>query len=198
MNKLKLKLDKDWLEATFVNVASVMEEVQKDVDIDGVITKEITKEEKITEEEIHCESFSGHPEHISMLRDRCALYDIKLSIDDEKLIEEAISNFIMPSQEELDKIYLDNLKVELKSAKKTALDNIVVEVDGKLFDGNESARLNIMSAIQSSELFGSTETVWKLADNTSAVVTLDELKMALALSIQEVGRIVMVSSIEEL
>lgn len=100
--------------------------------------------------------------------------------------------------EEIELSEIEKIKSELKSAKKTALDNIVVEVDGKLFDGNESARLNIMSAIQSSELFGLTETVWKLADNTSAVATLDELKMALALSIQEVGRIVMVSSIEEL
>lgn len=99
--------------------------------------------------------------------------------------------------EEIELAKIEKIKSELKSAKKTALDNIVVEVNGKLFDGNELARLNIMSAIQSSELFGSTETVWKLADNTSEVVTLDELKMALALSIQEVGRIVMVSSIEE-
>lgn len=102
------------------------------------------------------------------------------------------------TDEEIELAEIEKIKSELRSAKKTALDNIVVEVDGKLFDGNESARLNIMSAIQSSELFGLTETVWKLADNTSAVATLDELKMALALSIQEVGRIVMVSSIEEL
>lgn len=102
------------------------------------------------------------------------------------------------TDEEIELAKLQKIKSELKSAKKTALDNIVVEVDGKLFDGNESARLNIMSVIQSSELFRLTETVWKLADNTSAVVTLDELKTALALSIQEVGRIVMVSSIEEL
>lgn len=99
--------------------------------------------------------------------------------------------------EEIELAEIDRIKSELKSAKQTALDNIVVEVDGKLFDGNEPARLNIMSAIQSSELFGLTEIVWKLADNTSEVVTLDELKMALALSIQEVGRIVIVSSIEE-
>ena len=88
--------------------------------------------------------------------------------------------------------------VPLKQAKKIALDNIVVDVDGKLFDGNETARLNIMSAIQSSELFGLTETGWKLADNTAVLVNLNELKMALALSIQEVGRIVMITKIEDL
>ena len=194
--KLNIKLENNWLEATWTKEVTTISHVEKEVD--GELVKEIVKEESVITEQIHCESFSGHPEHISMLRDRCTLYGVKLSIDDEKLIEEAMNNFTMPSQEELDKINLDNLKVELKSAKKIALDNIVVDVDGKLFDGNETARLNIMSAIQSSELFGLTETGWKLADNTAVLVNLAELKMALALSIEEVGRIVMVTKIEDL
>ena len=87
---------------------------------------------------------------------------------------------------------------ELKRAKTDALTKIVVDVDGKSFDGNETARLNMVSAIQASELLGVTENAWKLADNTTEIVTVDELKQALALSIQEVGRVVMVESIEEL
>mgnify|MGYP003586195045 FL=1 len=196
--KLNITIDKDWLEATWAKEVTTINEVEKEVEVDGEFIKEIVKEESVTTEQLHCESFSGHPEHISMLRDRCTLYGVKLSIDDEKLIEEAMNNFTMPSQEELDKINLDNLKVELKSAKLIALDNIVVDVDGKLFDGNETARLNIMSAIQASELIRLNETGWKLADNTVVLVNLDELKMALALSIQEVGRIVMVTKIEDL
>ena len=196
--KLNITIDKDWLEVTWTKEVTTINEVEKEVKVGGELIKEIVQEESVTTEQLHCESFSGHPEHISMLRDRCTLYGIKLSIDDEKLIEEAMNNFTMPSQEELDKINLDNLKVELKSAKKIALDNIVVDVDGKLFDGNETARLNIMSAIQASELVGLTETGWKLADNTVVLVNLAELKMALALSMQEVGRIVMVTKIEDL
>ena len=196
--KLNITIDKDWLEATWAKEVTTINEVEKEVEVDGEFIKEIVKEESVTTEQLHCESFSGHPEHISMLRDRCTLYGVKLSIDDEKLIEEAMNNFTMPSQEELDKINLDNLKVELKSAKLIALDNIVVDVDGKLFDGNETARLNIMSAIQASELIRLNETGWKLADNTVVLVNLDELKMALALSMQEVGRIVMVTKIEDL
>ena len=196
--KLNITIDKDWLDATWTKEVTTINEVEKEVEVDGELIKEIVQEESVTTEQIHCESFSGHPEHISMLRDRCTLYGVKLSIDDEKLIEEAMNNFTMPSQEELDKVNLDNLKVELKSAKKIALDNIVVDVDGKLFDGNETARLNIMSAIQASELFGLNETGWKLADNTAVLVNLAELKMALALSIEEVGRIVMVTKIEDL
>lgn len=196
--KLNITINKDWLEATWTKEVTTINEVEKEVEVDGELVKETVQEESVTTEQIHCESFSGHPEHISMLRDRCTLYGVKLSIDDEKLIEEAMNNFTMPSQEELDKINLDNLKVELKSAKKIALDNIVVDVDGKLFDGNETARLNIMSAIQASELFTLNETGWKLADNTAVLVNLAELKMALALSIEEVGRIVMVTKIEDL
>ena len=196
--KLNIKLENNWLEAIWTKEVTTINEVEKEVEVDGELTKETAQEESVITEQLHCESFSGHPEHISMLRDKCTLYGVKLSIDDEKLIEEAMNNFTMPSQEELDKINLDNLKVELKSAKKIALDNIVVDVDGKLFDGNETARLNIMSAIQASELFTLNETGWKLADNTAVLVNLAELKMALALSIEEVGRIVMVTKIEDL
>lgn len=86
----------------------------------------------------------------------------------------------------------------LKQAKSVALMNMVVEVDGMTFDGNDSARLNMVSAIQSAELLESTESPWKLADNSVQTVTFEQLKLALALSIQEVGRIVMVTDIEEL
>ena len=86
----------------------------------------------------------------------------------------------------------------LKQAKTKALQEIVVVVGDNTFDGNETARLNMMSAIQASELVRLNETGWKLADNTAVLVTLAELKMALALSIQEVGRIVMVTKIEDL
>ena len=90
-------------------------------------------------------------------------------------------------------------KAELKAAKTYTLNSITVTTtNGNTFDGNETARGNMTSAILSAEIIGKTEDTWKLADNTSAVITITELKEALALSIQEVGRIVMVNSIEEL
>lgn len=89
-------------------------------------------------------------------------------------------------------------KIELKAAKELALNSITVEVNGNTFDGNETARGNMTSAVLSAEVIGKSEDTWKLADNTSVVITIDELKQALALSIQEVGRIVMVTSKEEL
>ena len=87
----------------------------------------------------------------------------------------------------------------LKQAKELALNSITVTTtNGNTFDGNETARGNMTSAVLSAEVIGKSEDTWKLADNTSAVITITELKEALALSIQEVGRIVMVTSKEEL
>ncbi len=66
----------------------------------------------------------------------------------------------------------------------------VTTQNGNTFDGNETARNNILSAINSAEFIGRTEETWKLADNSTVLVQLQELKEALALSIQEVGNIV--------
>ena len=88
---------------------------------------------------------------------------------------------------------------EFKQAKADVLNSITVTTtNGNTFDGNETARGNMTSAILSAEVIDKTEGTWKLADNTSAVITVTELKEALALSIQEVGRIVMVTSKDEL
>ena len=75
--------------------------------------------------------------------------------------------------------------------KQQKLDSIIVTTQsGKEFDGNETARVNMLSALQAAELLGQTSAGWKLADNTVAIVTVNELKEALALSIQRVGEIV--------
>ncbi|MDP2153793.1 MAG: DUF4376 domain-containing protein [Methylotenera sp.] len=80
---------------------------------------------------------------------------------------------------------------EAKKDKLVALNTITVTTSsGKVFDGNETARNNMMSAIISAEFVGQTSAEWTLADNTKAVVTVDEVKEALALSIQRVGQIV--------
>ena len=56
----------------------------------------------------------------------------------------------------------------------------------------------MISAILSADLIGKTEETWKLADNSTVLVTLMELKQALALAVQEVGRIVKCTTIGEL
>ena len=78
-----------------------------------------------------------------------------------------------------------------KAEKELRLSQIVVTTsNGNMLDGNETARNNMLSAIMSAELINKTEEYWKLADNSIKLISLDELKEALALSIQEVGNIV--------
>ena len=90
----------------------------------------------------------------------------------------------------------ENLKNEFiildkKAEKNLRLSQIVVTtLNGNQFDGDETARNNMVSAIMSADLFNKSEEYWKLADNSTKLITLDELKEALALSIQEVGIIV--------
>jgi hypothetical protein len=81
---------------------------------------------------------------------------------------------------------------EAKEAKLQALQQITVTTtSGKVFDGRDIDQQRMVSAIMSADVVGITETYWKLADNSVAMVTLDELKEALALSIQALGVIIM-------
>jgi len=98
---------------------------------------------------------------------------------DKSMCEEAIA------------ITIDKAKKRLaKEATTLALNTIVVEVGGKVFDGNEKARLNMLSALQAAQVTDMESTYWKLADNTVSEVTVDELKEALTKAIQAVGNII--------
>ena len=81
--KLELKLINDWLEATWYE----------------------------DDKQVHCESFSGHPEHITMLRAKALEYGTEL---DEALIAECIANFKMPTAEEIAE---QELKAKIAEAK---------------------------------------------------------------------------------
>lgn len=102
-------------------------------------------------------------------------------------------------QDAITGLVIEQAKGELKQAKEVAKANIKVTTsNGNTFDGNMEARVNMQNAITASEILGQTTTNWKLADNSAITVDVTEIKEALALSIQECGRIVMVTSIEEL
>ena len=73
MKKLTLILDQtNWLEATWVE----------------------------DDKQLHCESFSGHKEHITMLRNKALEFETSLD-EYESLIAECESKFIYPTDEEL-------------------------------------------------------------------------------------------------
>ena len=111
-------------------------------------------------------------------------------------VDEPVRPYTPLTKEELEtKIgaYLTNseqYKLLLKKEKRAKLDSIKVEVNGNLFDGNETARLNMLSAVQAANVNGITKANWKLADNTIVEVTIDDINTALAKSIEAVGSIV--------
>ena len=54
------------------------------------------------DEQVHCESFSGHPEHITMLRNKALEFGTPLD-EYESLIAQSEQAYTPPTQEELDK-----------------------------------------------------------------------------------------------
>lgn len=172
----------------------------KEIKIDQTNWIELT----ITDENdvaVCCESFGDVDEYIELLKQRCTEFEVELTEEHLSILEEQKSKRHIPTEEELAEIEVQKqIKIvqELKCAKTQALNSIIVTVNDKIFDGNETARTNMISAILSADLIGKTEETWKLADNSTALVTLVELRQALALAIQEVGKIVNCATIGEL
>lgn len=98
--KLNITLDQtNWLEGTWVEE----------------IVTQVEGEEGIVETaQVWCESYSGHPEHIAMLRAKASEFGTELG-EYEELIAECESKFIYPSDEELAKYELDNKIQEANS-----------------------------------------------------------------------------------
>ena len=172
----------------------------KEIKLDNTNWIEVTITDE-NNETIHCESFGDSDEYTELLKQRCLEFDVELREEYLAILAEQKANKHIPTEDELAKIevqkQVQNVQ-ELKYAKTQALSTIVVTVNDKTFDGNETARTNMLSAILSADLIGKTEETWKLADNTKVLVTLVELRQALALAIQEVGRIVKCTVIGEL
>lgn len=90
----------------------------------------------------------------------------------------------------LDIVDLEEKESKIKSDKLVELSSITVTTSsGKVFDGREKDIPLMSGAINASTILGITEHQWKLHDNTVALVTVDELKEALALSMQAIGAI---------
>ena len=85
----------------------------------------------------------------------------------------------------------EQLIAEAKAQKAEALANIAVEISsGKVFDGNETARSDMASALTLAQLTNQATTQWKLANNQWSEVTIAEMTEALHLALLEKGRII--------
>lgn len=77
-----------------------------------------------------------------------------------------------------------------KAARTEAVARIQVTTgSGKVFDGDEVSQTRMARAVVALQAAGQSETVWVLADNTPATVTLAELAEALALAGTEQTRL---------
>ena len=86
MKKLTLILDQtNWLEATW---------------FEEIITKVEGEEDKVETTQVWCESYSGHPEHISMLRVKALEFETSLE-EFETIIAECENNFKAPTEDEI-------------------------------------------------------------------------------------------------
>lgn len=78
------------------------------------------------------------------------------------------------------------LREEAKQARQAAVDSIVVEVNGKVFDGDETSQTRMTRAIigmqATGQATGQATIQWTLADNTVTQATLAELTEALCLA----------------
>jgi len=93
-----------------------------------------------------------------------------------------------PTPEELEEQQLEIAKAEIAEA----VSKIKVEVDGMIFDGDETAQTRMSRTISAAQALGvpDTETrTWVLADNTVAEPTIAQLAKALKLAGDEQTRL---------
>lgn len=84
---------------------------------------------------------------------------------------------------EINRVTTNNRKV-FKSDRSKAIENIVVTVNNKSFNGDEVSQNRIARTIVAMQSTNATEQRWTLSDNTSVVVTLTELIEVLSLASQ--------------
>ena len=106
-----IKTNPDWLEATWSHEVIITSVIEKDVD-GQIVEEEI---ENVDIQIVHCESFSGHPEHIQMLNDKCIEFETETTVEQEQIIIEVKEAFIIPNPEELDRLAKEQKVQEAKN-----------------------------------------------------------------------------------
>ena len=100
MIKLNIKLENNWLEATW-------------------------KENGI---QIHCESFSGHKKHIALLRAKVKEFNTSLE-EFEPLIKQCEDSFIYPTDEEVEEEKRRQFEIQFRFDRDTLLNKTDIEIN---------------------------------------------------------------------
>lgn len=90
-----------------------------------------------------------------------------------------------PTEEEKEAQKLEEAKI-LRAQQVAA---IKVEVDGMTFDGDETSQSRMARALEVASITGMGSTVWVLADNTVAEVTVAQMQQALSKAMLEMGEL---------
>ena len=89
-------------------------------------------------------------------------------------------------------ILIDGISIDeylFRTQRAAAVNSITVEVDGMVFDGDEQSQRRMLAAIHASEDAGIESTIWRLADNTEAAVTVEQIRQAHSLAIIAQGQL---------
>lgn len=78
---------------------------------------------------------------------------------------------------------------EAKRLRAQQVASIKVEVDGMTFDGDETSQSRMARALEVANITGMQSTVWVLADNTVAEVTVAQMQQALSKAMLEMGEL---------
>lgn len=78
---------------------------------------------------------------------------------------------------------------EAKRLRAQQVASIKVEVDGMTFDGDETSQSRMARALEVASITGMESTVWVLADNTVATVTVEQMQKALSKAMLEMGEL---------
>ena len=121
-------------------------------------------------------------------------FNVKENIDDEGVVSYSYDQLRFDTyfQEEVIEKEIAKVLADIKKQEKDyAIDNIIVTTTaGNKFNGDDKSHGRMVSAILASEVLGKTEENWKMADGTIKLISIEELKEALTLSILEVGRLI--------
>lgn len=139
--KLNITIDKDWLEATWTKEVTTINEVEKEVEVDGEVIKEIVKAESIITEQIHCESFSGHKEHIMHLMQKVDEHKIILTDEQKILIQKVQDSFIYPTNEEIETEKRKQFEIQFRYDRDVLLKKVDIAINKAEDTGLDSNKL---------------------------------------------------------
>lgn len=83
----------------------------------------------------------------------------------------------------------EELLQEAKALRAAQVAAIQVTVDGMVFDGDETAQSRMARALEVAAITGMESTVWVLADNSVATVTVTQLQQALSKAMLQMGEL---------